>query len=303
MIFNELYSAYYNAVAKIISAVLKGNATQAELEKIVSRNAFGESMLTILPSLKSGKWQLVRSDFSTPIKNIPTMPLTLVERQWLKAILLDPRAVLFDLKIDGLDDVEPLFTPDDYIIYDKYSDSDPFTDPNYIKNFRIILSAIKDKNQLKIHLLTKKGRGVKKVVMPQKLEYSEKDDKFRLIGVSRKHAEIINLGRVISVEKIHAAAFPKDCNFTPKTERVILKVTDDRNALERAMLHFAHFEKRVERVDELNYLLHLIYSKDDETELVIRVLSFGQLIEAVEPPTFRNLIIERLKSQKSCGLF
>lgn len=303
MIFNELYSAYYNAVAKIISAVLKGNATQAELEKIVSRNAFGESMLTILPSLKSGKWQLVRSDFSTPIKNIPTMPLTLVERQWLKAILLDPRAVIFDLKIDGLDDVEPLFTPDDYIIYDKYSDSDPFTDPNYIKNFRIILSAIKDKNQLKIHLLTKKGRGVKKVVMPQKLEYSEKDDKFRLIGVSRKHAEIINLGRVISVEKIHAAEFPKDCNFTPKTERVILKVTDDRNALERAMLHFAHFEKRVERVDEINYLLHLIYSKDDETELVIRVLSFGPLIEAVEPPTFRNLIIERLKIQKSCGLF
>ncbi len=303
MIFNELYSAYYNAVAKIISAVLRGNATQAELEKIVSRNAFGESMLTILPSLKSEKWQLVRSDFSTPIKNIPTMPLTLVEKQWLKAILLDPRAALFDLKIDGLDDVEPLFTPDDYIIYDKYSDSDPFTDPNYIKNFRIILSAIKDENQLKIHLLTKKGRSVKRVVMPQKMEYSEKDDKFRLIGVSRKHAEIINLGRVISVEKIHAAEFPKDCNFTPKTERVILKVTDDRNALERAMLHFAHFEKRVEKVDEINYLLHLIYSKDDETELVIRVLSFGPLIEAVEPPTFRNLIIERLKSQKSCGLF
>ena len=57
-------------------------------------------MLTILPNLKSEKWQLVRGDFSTPIKNIPTMPLTLVQKQWLKAVLLDPRAALFDLKIE-----------------------------------------------------------------------------------------------------------------------------------------------------------------------------------------------------------
>ena len=86
MIFNELYSAYYNTVAKIISAVLKGESTQSKLQKIVAQNAFGESMLTILPNLKSEKWQLVRDDFSTPIKHTPTMPLTLVQKQWLKAV-------------------------------------------------------------------------------------------------------------------------------------------------------------------------------------------------------------------------
>lgn len=296
MIFSELYSAYYNTVAKIISAVLKGDATQAELQKIVSQNAFGESMLTILPNLKSEKWQLVRGDFSTPIKNVPTMPLTLVQKQWLKAVLLDPRAALFDLKIEGLDDVEPLFTPDDYVVYDKYSDGDPFEDADYIKNFKIILRAIKNEDALKVRILTRKGKKVFKTVFPKRLEYSEKDDKFRLLAVGKGRLEIINLGRILSVEQIPCPEEKSD-EYEAKTEKVILKVTDKRNALERAMLHFAHFEKRAEKLDEMQYLLHLVYNKEDETELVIRVLSFGPLIEAVEPPEFRNLIIDRLKSQ------
>lgn len=75
MIFNEIYSAYYNAVAKIISAIINGNAEEKSLNKIVEENAFAESMFSILPSLKSEKWQLVHADLTTPFKHIPTMPL------------------------------------------------------------------------------------------------------------------------------------------------------------------------------------------------------------------------------------
>ena len=64
MIFNEIYSAYYNAVAKIISAIISGNADEKSLNKIVEENAFGESMFSILPSLKSEKWQLVNADLN-----------------------------------------------------------------------------------------------------------------------------------------------------------------------------------------------------------------------------------------------
>ena len=96
MIFNELYSAYYNTVAKIISLVIRGDANESKINEIVNNYAFGESILKVWPSLKNEKWQLVRGDFSTPVKNPPTMPLTLVQKQWLKAIMLDPRAALFD---------------------------------------------------------------------------------------------------------------------------------------------------------------------------------------------------------------
>ena len=60
MIFNEIYSAYYNTVAKIIASIINGNADEKTINKIIDENAFGESMLTVLPSLKSEKWQLVK---------------------------------------------------------------------------------------------------------------------------------------------------------------------------------------------------------------------------------------------------
>ncbi len=98
MIFNEIYSAYYNAVAKIIASIIDGNADEKTINKIIEENAFGESMLTVLPSLKSGKWQLVKADMTTPLRRVPTMPLTTIQKQWLKAISLDPRIKLFQKK-------------------------------------------------------------------------------------------------------------------------------------------------------------------------------------------------------------
>ena len=303
MIFNEIYSVYYNTVAKIISAVLNGNANEKILNEIVAENAFGESMLTILPSLKSEKWQLITADMKTPIEHIPTMPLTLIQKQWLKAISLDPRVKLFGAELPDFNDVEPLFTPDDYCIYDKYSDGDPFEDEGYINCFRAALSAIKNKNPIKAEVLNRKGSIVRMTVRPQRIEYSEKDDKFRLISIGCRHGRVINMARLVSVQEIINDEGEKVPYSEPERATVAISITDERNALERAMLHFAHFEKQVERLDENHYILNLMYNKEDEFELVIRVLSFGPLIEVVEPPQFRSLIIDRLKSQKSCELF
>ncbi len=88
-----------------------------------------------------------------------------------------------------------------------------------------------------------------------------------------------------------------------KKETVTLRISDERNILERCMLHFAHFEKRAKRIDDKNYLVHIRYGKDDEMEMVIRILGFGPLIEVTESDSFRNLIVERLNRQKSCELF
>ena len=79
-------------------------------------------------------------------------------------------------------------------------------------------------------------------------------------------------------------------------------MTDQRNALERVLLHFAHFEKTAERVEGERYLVTVHYDKEDETEMVIRLLSFGPMVKVVEPETFVDLIKQRLYEQKSCGL-
>ena len=68
------------------------------------------------------------------------------------------------------------------------------------------------------------------------------------------------------------------------------------------MLHFAHFEKQAERAGDGAYLVRIRYDKDDETEMEIRILSFGPMVEVLGPDDFRGRITERLKRQKSCGL-
>ncbi len=302
MIFNEIYCVYYNVVAKIIARILEGGADERILDQIVCDNAFGESILAVLPSLKSEKWQLVRSDMSTPIQNKPTMPLTLIQKQWLKAISLDPRVSLFGVEIGGLEDVEPLFTPADYVVYDKYGDGDPYTNEEYVSRFRTILSALKEKRPLKIKMTNRHGNLISMTVMPQRLEYSEKDDKFRLISTGCRYGGTVNIARMVSCEITSFDCYTPPPPKPPVIQSLTLRIHDERNALERCLLHFAHFEKRAERIDKMHYLVHIKYDKDDETELVIRILGFGPLVEVVEPDHFRKLIIERLQRQKSCEL-
>lgn len=301
MIFSELYSAYYNTVAKIIEAAFDKNTTERELQQCVVKEAFSESVLTILPALKSGKWPLLNEDLSPVLRHKPTMPLTLLEKRWLKAIAADPRVKLFGAEFPGLDDVEPLFTRDDYKIYDQYADGDPFEDENYIKHFRLMLSAMKNNVPVRITMTNRHGKEVQFRFYPKGFEYSVKDDKIRIIAAGCEFRRF-NLGRVISCEPCEGCPARSENPRADCRKELTLLITDERNALERVMLHFAHFEKQAERTEGDRYILRLKYYESDETEIVIRVLSFGPYVKVLEPQSFVNLIKERLILQKGCGI-
>ena len=302
MIFSELYSAYYNAISSIIAGIIGGERSEKELQKVVSERAFGESVLTIMPALKSGKWQLIHPDMTTPLEHSPTMPLTLLQKQWLKAISLDPRMKLFGVEIPGLEGVEPLFTREDYHVYDKYSDGDPFEDEEYIRQFRVILEAMRKGTQIKFEMTNRFGKPMFIRCHPVRLEYSEKDDKFRLVTAGWRSVSTVNLAKIRACVH-YTGEKPLDNEVREKQYDIItLKVTDERNALERVMLHFAHFEKQAEKLDKNTYLLKIKYAHDDEPEMVIRILSFGPLVEVIGSENFKKLVIEKLKKQKNCGL-
>lgn len=302
MIFSELYCAYYNAVAHILDAAVSGHATERLLREEVARHAFSESVLTILPSLKSGRWQVLRGDLSTPLGHTPTMPLTNLQKQWLKAISLDPRIRLFGAEFPELDGVEPLFTPDDYRIYDRYSDGDPFDSEEYIRKFRLILNAVKAARPLSVDYALRDGRVSRIRLMPERLEYSEKDDKFRLIATGCRFGQL-NLSRIRRCDYYDGNGKWEQVPPADEIKTVCFVLTDERNALERVLLHFAHLEKQVERIDQTTYKVALRYYGSDETEILIRLLSFGPFIRVTAPEEFVRLIKERLQSQKSCGLF
>ena len=67
--------------------------------------------------------------------------------------------------------------------------------------------------------------------------------------------------------------------------------------LERVMLHFSDMEKETERLDARHYRITLHYKRDDETEILIRILSFGPILKVLSPAYMVDQIRQRLDRQ------
>ena len=201
MIFSELYSAYYNAVARILSRAVEHPVSAKEMREIIADHAFDESVMSILPALQEGRWPLLRKDGTTTMKHAPTMPLTTLQKMWVNAIAQDPRMQLF-LAADGAapklpyPEVPALFAQKDYYIFDKYEDGDPYEEPTYKEHFATALRAVREGRVLDIRLRNRHHQTVHTFLAPTHLEYSEKDDKFRIVGRGTRRADVINLARV-----------------------------------------------------------------------------------------------------------
>jgi hypothetical protein len=297
MLFSEVYSTYFNTVASLIEEAIRGNLTAKTADEIIRETAFSESVLTIMSAIKNGEWAVINPDFSTPISNPPEMPLTILEKRWLKTILLDPKIRLFEIpEMPDLADVKPLFRPFDIIYFDRYNDGDNFCDEEYIKNFRIIMQGISERKKLLITYKTRSGRIRKRLYIPVKLEYSAKDDKFRLETADSRYVSYLSVARIMCCEIRESY----DVLPTPKRNEktVHFEITDERNALSRILLHFSDCKKETKRVSEKTYDVTLHYEEQDETEILIRILSFGPVVKVTAPQGFIKLLRERINMQK-----
>ena len=298
MLFSEYYGEYYACVSEILSEAVEGTLTKERISGIASKQGFGESMLTIPANLKNGNWPLITPDCKTRIRRIPAHPVTLLQKRWLKTLMLDPRIRLFGLTDEGLEDVQPLFDPAGIVWYDRYSDGDPFEDEGYIGRFRLLLEAVRTHRKAQVIFDSHRGEHYNWTVIPYRLEYSSTDDKFRLLCHSVKwRNRTLNLSR-ISYVHLWGTFDPDDYPVPELTnESVTLEITNERNTLERAMLQFSYLAKRTERIGEKAFRMTLQYRQEDETELLIKIISFGPLVKVVAPDRFAALIRERIEKQ------
>ncbi len=301
MLFNEIYGSYYRVTALALREAVKGDLTRKRLNDLIQNEAFSESVLALPQGLQGENWRLLRRDLTTPVQAEPTVPLTLMQKRWLKALLLDPRIRLFDPDTTGLEDVPPLFTPDMFVWYDRYANGDDYNDPAYAARFRVILQAIRERRRLSLTYDSRRRGQIRTVVTPHHLEYSEKDDRFRLIASNRRRNWTINLSGITACEIVDGE------DLSPyhrgKTSRLTFELVDRRNALERVLLHFSHLEKETERLDDERYRVTLHYDPQDETELVIRILSFGPVIRVLEPSRFAEQVRQRVERQMTFAPF
>ena len=297
MLFSEVYGTYFDVLSEILEKAVDGNLTRDTMYAIIQEKGFEESILTIPQNLNDQVWPLLNPALTTPLEHKPTQPITTLQKRWMKALLNDPRIRLFAPPIEGLEDVQPLYPADTFVYFDRYGDGDPFEDPQYIQRFQTILTALRERKWLRLHFLGRNNVPHSWQCIPYKLEYSPKDDKFRLITGNNRAPLIINLARITDCKLLEPVTSEEYRPKEMRKRKLVLKLTDERNALERCMLHFSHLEKETERSDDRHYRLTLHYEKDDETELLIRVLSFGHVLKVISPDQFKEKLKNRITKQ------
>ena len=323
-IFSEIYGAYFRAAASLLKR-RKKPLSESDVHEAVRKYGFRDSALflprKLIPQKDSSDWGLLRktdNGFVPVTKKPPPDILSGLQKAWLKAKLSDPRFALFmdDSELETLSeklkDVSPLYKPEHFRFFDRYNDGDDFKKSEYRAHFKAILAAVKAHEAIRIEYFSGHGNSLNAIVLPLKIEYSAKNDKFRAYcrtvsnGVLRGGITI-NIGRILKTERT-GKRFAKGVSDTASMERffsdrrapepVTVYVKPERNAPERFLMEFANYEKRTERDPENGSLIvNIYYNRSDETELLILLLSFGAAVEILKPREFRGQAAERVKQQ------
>lgn len=211
-LFSEIYSCYYQVMRHLLSQ--QNAMTIQDIRTRISNEGFEESLLSIIPKLESGAWNLFNRDgelYLSKLNSPLVVPLSNLEKSYLKALLSDSRIGLFlaaeqfKMLQDMLSSVPPLWKPEQFFYYDRFAGGDPYDDEAYRRNFRILLQAQKNRQYVDIDYNAPNGNRVHHHYVPARLEYSVKNDKFRLLALKRNgkdkmRLEILNVARMQSVK-------------------------------------------------------------------------------------------------------
>lgn len=213
-------------------------------------------------------------------------------------------------RISFLNDIKPLYSSDTFVYYDQHSNADPYEKPNYQEVFRNIIKAKEENKQLNIQFHDSGNIEYDWNCSVKNLEYSEKENKFRVVVIYNNKCKTINLSRITSctftgnsLPEIEAS------DNTPKKEKITLELIDKHNALDRVMLSFSDLEKQTEKTEEIIkiekteyniYKVTLYYEKEYEEEIITRILSFGSNLKVTGDENKVKLIKDKIEKQKTC---
>lgn len=312
-LFHEVYGTYFEIVRTILN--IRHPLTAKELTVIVNTKGFDESHLQLLPALLNQKnpWSLLHESNQqwVPLTRQPTPRFqTDLERQWLKSLLSDPRLLIFMDQYDindwqqQLAAVSPLFNSTDINYFDQFKQTEDFIEQSQQRNhFKRLLAAIKKQELVTIEYQRHKQATAKSgLFSPISLEYSEKNNLFRLKAwriLRKSRFEVtLNLDRMITISTASQQNIErKAITSRRRTKQVTCLLTDRRDALKRSMPHFADYRKTTRQLTDKDYELTIYYDTADETELLIRLLSFGPFLKVTAPDSFVAKVKERLNSQ------
>ena len=334
-IFHEIYGCYYDAVSRILNEAVSRRLTEKKLKHIADKYVFTGQKTPSKSSKKSSSGRNNKKDFSpaaaikkcltqkkrgsneinqpllsadlkTLLQNAPEMPLSLMQKRWLKAVLADRRIKLFGIKEpEWLSGIEPLFSMEDFVYFDQDLEGDNYSDENYISHFKTILEALN--NGFKLNITYGGNEYKNENAVPLRLEYSPRNDKFRLFIKNEKGKYfVLNLSKIQEV-KLSDQKIEKEAAQMPKKEEyikqlvLILDNSAGKHDFSRAMREFSDLKKETEPLGNQKYKITMEYYKDDEEEIVIRLMAYLPYIEVKKPLEVKKKIREKLRKQLCLG--
>ena len=164
------------------------------------------------------------------------------------------------------------------------------------------------KNEEKLKVVFSNWKGEKRVVScaPVWLEYSRRDDIFRLWYIDNKLNAIrkINVSRILNVSIITGGKYNKSAERAKMRELLdntmkSIKVEfyqGEKNLPDRLLTEFSLWKKKcIFNIKKQKYTMTLHYSSLDEKEILIRLLGYGPYIRIVADED--NYVLAELKER------
>ena len=316
--FNRIYSAYYKIAMKVVKAInSKKISTQEDLNSYIS----SFDILNGKTPKKSEKYKLdffnATADLFTtkygklytPFKNIPNdfmFPLTTIEIGFLKALINDERCKIImgdsynllksELDKKEYDEIYAYFDKENYVVFDQYLNGDRlfFEDQNYQNNLKLLIDAVKEQKAVYFEY-TEDSIPKTKVSVPEKIEYSQKENRFKVVLNCKN--------RPLDIQNIRLCKYT-DEKLSPSKKKEILTCVVEIDVPEskkyirdRLFREFSTFERDCEQIDESEHILKFKFEAGDYKEIAYRLLQFGPYVYCSEPECVRERIKEKVDKQ------
>lgn len=309
--YHEIYGKYYQIIFELLNSKPQ---TEKEINDYIRENGYEESFLYLNAEKLVNDYHLFekRGNLYYPktINKIPQV-LTNEQKSWIVTMLTDEKSKLFlnNKAINSYKEklnCNALYEYEDYQYLFQDKDIDIIT-PKFIGLFKAIQKTIIEKMNLQLTFLSSHKNYTHKLVAPVKIEYSQQDEKIRLMAVEYRNSKPqrmirIRLSSVIGYRVVNRKE-EIDFEYFQKQELLkdplMIEVYPELNGIERVFIELSNYKREAIFDKERNLsVMKIYYEKVDEMDLVLKILSFGKVVKIISNGFIKEEVLRRLLKQK-----
>lgn len=327
-LFHEYKNKYFHLIFTILS-LAKDGITEEEIIKLIQESGYNdyefvdkngctlrqmilnkcydkENNLNLLKEENGKYYPIITDKGQAPLK----VRFTSLEKQWLKDLISNKKArTLLGKDIvnkleEALKDVKNL-SYGNIDITNSIVSLENVEDKEFREKFFVILKGIVEHRYIKYTNIDKNGNIYKnQKAIPIRIEYSLKDDKFRVSFYSVEEKRPImtvmdSLTEISLEENIKEEILREDILMKIKNkyvdEPIILQVKDEKCAMERFFMSFSSYERYTRVIEKNVYEIELYYYSFQKEEVIRKIISLGPYVKVKFPKDIIETIIERIK--------